>query len=72
MQLAERAQPLPGVLVEKADAGVVGRPAPALDAPVAGLVDVLAGRDHVLQRHPRGQQALVAVAEGQLRDLNRA
>ena len=69
-QLAEGAQPLPGVFVEEADAGVVGRPAPAFDAPVAGLVDVLAGGDHVFQRHPRGQQALMPVAEGQFRDFN--
>ena len=34
-QLAERAQPLPRVLVEEADAGVVRRPAPALHRPVA-------------------------------------
>src|SRR5262249_17348315 len=61
-----------GILVEEADAGVVGGPAPALDAPVAGLVDVGAGWDQVLQRHPGGEQALMPVAQGQLRDFDGA
>ncbi len=71
-ELAEGAQALPGVLVEEADAGVVGGPAPALDAPVASPVDVGAGRGHVLQGHPRGQETLVAIAQDQLGDLDSA
>jgi hypothetical protein len=69
-QAAEGAQALPGVFVEKADAGVEGGAAPAFHRPVAGLVDVLAGGQHVLQRHAGGQQALVGIPQGQLGDLD--
>ena len=71
-QLAKRAQPLPRVFIEEADAGIVSRPAPAFHAPETGLIDVLAGPDHVFGRHPRGEQALVTVAEDQLRDLDQS
>src|SRR5664280_2721950 len=71
-QLPELAQPLPGVLVEKPDTGVVRRAAPALHAPVAGRVDVLAHRDHVFHGHPGGAQALVPVAQDKLRHVDLA
>ena len=63
----ERAQPLPRVLVQEADAGVERRAAPALERPVAGVVQVLAGREHVLDRHARGHQALVRRRAGSVR-----
>jgi hypothetical protein len=62
-QLAEGPQPLPRVFVEESDAGVVGRAAPALDAPVAGLVDVGARIDHVFHGHAGRHQALVGIAQ---------
>ena len=69
-QAAESAQPLPRVFVEEADTGVERRTAPALHAPVPGLVDVLADRDHIFQGHPGGEQALVGIAQGELRDVD--
>src|SRR5450759_1327094 len=71
-QLPELAQPLPGVLVEEPDTGVVRRAAPALHAPVAGRVDVLAHRDHVFHGHPGSAQALVPVAQDKLRHVDLA
>ncbi len=69
-QLAERPQTLPGVLVEEPDACIVGSTAPALDAPVAGLVDVLAGFDHVFHGHADRYQTLVSVAKDELGNTN--
>ena len=71
-QLAKRAQPLPRVLIEETDAGVVGGASPAFHAPVTRLIDVLAGPDQVFGRHPRGEQALVTVAGSQFRDFNQS
>ncbi len=65
-QLAEGAQPLPGILVEESDTGVVGRSAPAFNAPVPGGIDVGTGINHVLDGHSRGHQALVRVTQGEL------
>ncbi len=71
-QPAEGPQPLPRVLVEEPDAGVEGRAAPALGAPVARGVDVGAGGGHVLESHPGGHQALVGITQGQFRDIDGA
>ena len=71
-QLPKRAKPLPRVLVEKADAGVVRGASPAFHTPETGLIDVLTGPDHVLRRHARGKHALVTVAKHQLRDLDQS
>ena len=68
-QRAELSQALPGVFVEKADAGVEGRATPAFNRPVAGPVDISTGRHHVLHRHAGGQQALVRVAQAQFGDV---
>src|SRR5579862_7485056 len=64
-QLAKGAQPLPRILVEEADAGIEGRAAPAFDRPVAGVIEVLAHRDHIFERHPRREETLMRIAEGQ-------
>ena len=55
-RLAQLAQPLPGVLLEEAQAGVVGRPAPALQRPVADGVELVADGQHVLGAHAGGDQ----------------
>ena len=66
----ERAQPLPRVLVEEPDARVERGAAPALERPEAGVVEVLARRDHVLGGHARRHQALVRVAQDQFGDVD--
>ena len=68
-QLAERAQPLPRVFVQETDAGIERGAAPTFRRPIARLVDVLAGRNHVFHRHPRSQQALVAVPKYKFSDI---
>src|SRR5262249_33652944 len=65
-QFAKRSQPLPRVFIKEADARVVCRASPALDAPIAGAIQVLARRRNILHRHPRGEQALMPVTRGQL------
>src|SRR5664280_293643 len=69
-QRAERSQTLPGVFVQEPDAGVVGGATPALDAPVPGHVDILAGTDHVLGGHPGRHQGLVSVPKNELCDTD--
>ena len=69
-QLAELPQPLPGVLIEEADAGVKRRASPALYRPVARLVEIRAGGNHVFHSHPRRHQALVGVAKDEFSHIN--
>lgn len=69
-EFLEGAQPLPGVFVQVADAGVVGRPAPALDRPVPRLVEVGAGSGHVVDAKPCGDEALMGIAQGKLGNIN--
>jgi hypothetical protein len=38
-----------------------------LDLPVTRLIDLFANRQHIFQRHPRGQQALMAVSQDEFR-----
>jgi hypothetical protein len=57
----ERSQPIPWIFVQVPDAGVVGRATPALDRPVACVIEVLAGAGHVLYAESGGDQALVCI-----------
>ena len=70
---AERGQPLPGVLAQEAQRDVVGRPAPGLHGEQLRqrVRDVAGGREQVPGAHPGGQQGLVRVAEGGVRDRDR-
>ena len=63
------AQTLPGVLVQKAQAGVERRPAPRLDGPVADAVHLRQDRQHVADLHTGGPEALLTVADGRVHDL---
>ena len=57
------AQALPRILVEKAQAGVIGRAAPAFQRIVADPVERIQNREHVLRCHSGGDQRLVRVAQ---------
>ena len=63
------AQPLPRVLVEKAQAGVERGTAPCLDGPVPDAVHFRQDGQHIPDLHARGPQALLAVADGGIHDL---
>ena len=67
----ERAHPLPGVLVQEAHHGVEGGPAPHLQRPVSGSVELVGDGEHVLGAHARGQQRLVGVAQHDIGDVDR-
>ena len=69
-RLANGAQTLPGVLVQKAQAGVEGGAAPDLERMVAGTVQVCQHGQHVGERHARGDLALLAVAQDGLADAD--
>ena len=69
-QLLDFAQALPRIFIQKAKAGVESRAAPALHGPVADLVDLLANRQHILQPHTRGEEALMRVPQHELRDMD--
>ena len=49
-----------------------GCASPAFHRPVAGIVDVLAGRDHVIHRHAGSEQTLMSISEGKFGDFNQA
>ena len=72
-RLAQPGQPLPRVLAQEAQRHVVRRTAPGLEAPQLRCEpgDVARHRDQVAGAHPGGQQRLVRVAEGRVRDRDR-
>ena len=59
----EHPHPLPGVFVEEAHHGVDGGPAPHLQRPVSGSVELVGDGEHVDGAQTRGQQRLVGVAQ---------
>ena len=65
---AQRAQPFPGIFFEKAQAGVEGGAAPDFQRPIADGVELLGDGQHVLRPHARGQERLMAVAQGDVGD----
>ena len=60
--LLDQPQALPRVLVEKAQGGVEGGPAPAFQGVEADVVHGLEDGEHVGRAHARGPQRLLAVA----------
>ena len=74
MALPQRGQPVPGVLAEEAQRDVVGRPAPGLHREQLREQRGYgrAGSQQVPGAHAGGQQRLVGVAEGGIRDRHGA
>jgi hypothetical protein len=68
---AQRAEPFPGILFEKAQARVEGGATPDLERPIADGVELLGDGQHVLRPHARGQERLMAVAQGDIGDQDR-
>ena len=59
----QAANALPRVFSEVANAGIERRPTPGLDRPEADLVELAGDRQHVVDSHTRGEQALVRVTK---------
>lgn len=55
-RLFECAQSFPGVLLEKADAGVEGRATPGLERPEADSIQLRTDRQHILGAQARGDE----------------
>ena len=62
-------QALPRILVEKTQARVKRRAAPRLNSPVAYLVHFRQDGQHIAERHAGSPQALLAVADGGVHQL---
>ena len=67
---AQDAQPVPRVLVQKADAAVEGRAAPALHREVGDLIHFGQDGTHLIHGHAGGQQGLMGVPQDHLGDLD--
>ena len=65
-------QALPGVLAEKAQTDVKGRPAPAFKGIVARRVDLFGDGENVVRPHARGPQRLVGIPQRGVGDANLA
>src|SRR5262245_44756259 len=65
---AERPQSLPGIFLQKTQAGVKGGTAPDLQRPKAYRVEFLGNRQHVLSAHPGRQKRLMSVAQRDIGD----
>ena len=63
------ANPVPGALAQVAHARIESRAAPALDRPVADLVELLEDWRHVLRAHAGRQERLVRVAQDGVGDF---
>ncbi|TKS64418.1 MAG: hypothetical protein EWM73_00498 [Nitrospira sp.] len=64
----QRAEPFPGILLEEAQACVESGATPDLERPIADRVELLGDGQHVLRPHARGQERLMAVAQGDIGD----
>ncbi len=78
--LFEFAQAQPRVFAEEADAGVKGGTAPALQRPVAHVVELSGNRQHVIKAQAGGEKGLMGVTQddvgngnghGSLREIKR-
>ena len=67
--LFQRTQTLPGILVEKPQAGIKGRTAPALDGVITHLIQLFQNRQHLSSGHTGCDQGLVCVTEHGFRNL---
>ena len=63
------AQALPRILVKEAQAGVERGAAPCFDSPITYAVHLRQNRQHVADRHARRPQALLAVTDCRVHDL---
>ena len=61
--LADGAQTLPWIFIQKAQAGVISRAAPAFQRMIADLIQLFQNRQHIADRHPGGNQGLVRVTK---------
>ena len=77
--LFKLAQAQPRVFAEKADTGVKGGAAPALQRPVAHIIELSGNRQHIIKAQAGGEQGLVGVTQddvgngnshGSLRELS--
>lgn len=68
--LAQPAQTLPGVFLEKPDAGVESRAAPDFQRPESGLVQFFADGQHVFGAQAGGDQRLVSVAQDHVGEMD--
>ena len=68
--LAQDAQALPRVFVQKADAAVERSAAPALHGEVVDLIHFRQDGTHLIHGHAGGQQRLVGIAQDDFRDLD--
>ena len=68
-RLAQRSQTIPGIFIQKAQAGIEGGAAPDLQRPVADGVQNFAGGQHILDAHARGSQRLVRIAQNGIGNL---
>ncbi len=66
----ELAQANPRVFAEKTDAGVKGGAAPALQRPVAHVVELSGNRQYVIKTQAGGEQRLVGVAQDDIGNGN--
>ncbi|CFW72238.1 Uncharacterised protein [Salmonella enterica subsp. enterica serovar Bovismorbificans] len=66
----EFAQAQPRVFAEKADTGVKGGAAPALQRPVAHVIERSGNRQHVIKAQTGGEQRLVSVAQDDIGNGN--
>ena len=64
------AQADPRVLAEKADAGIKGGPAPALEGAVADVVKLSGDGEHIVEAQAGGEQGLVGVAQDDIGNGN--
>ncbi len=67
---SEASQAVPRVLVEEADAGIEGSPAPHLEREKTHFIQFLGDGQHIPSAHSGGDERLVGVPEGCIGDLN--
>ncbi len=66
----EVAEPIPGIVIQKPDTGIKGRPSPGFNRKKTALIEIPCQREHVLRTEPGRDQRLVRIAEGCVRDLH--
>ena len=67
----QQSEPLPGVLIQVAEAHVEGGTTPGFDGVIAGAVHFFQDRQHIYDAHAGGGDGLVAVAENGFYDFYR-
>ena len=67
--VSQLSQPLPGIFLQEAKAGIKGRASPALHSVESHLVHFINDRKHLLCRHSRRDQRLMRVSQYGLRNF---